>query len=244
MSWFTKKLRQYFPQTRGKSYDINTGINTLTKTATGVFDEQHHRNLTAGIDVFSTGIHQTANIFSSLNTPEGSLFAHTERLLHTMEDVPFMFGDKALDRMIPDKYQDVFKGTPNIGIPNIPMPGHGAFKYLNERTQQLRFIQSRAEMLNAYGNDIIRKGGEILGFPMGHPKYKDSGSGTTEKTKPKPAKILKGSGSLLGKSARFSMAKSGKNQGRSSLKIGRKGTGGGEGASHFKSYKSGRRSEN
>jgi len=279
MSWFTKKLRQYVPATRGKSYDINTGINTLTSSITAPFDPKHRKTLTAGIDIFSSGMREVGNITSSLNTPEGNLFTRTGRFLHTMEDVPFMFGDKALDRMIPDKYQDVFKGTPNIGIPNIPMPGHGPIKYLNERTQQLRFVQSKFEMLNAYGNEGIMKGGrfggDILDRYKGNPALllagpyglvfaayqtaaknikKSMGDKTldriissvnvgTEKTKPKPAKIVKGSGSLLGKSARFSMAKSGKNQGRSSLKIGRKGTGGGEGASHFKSYRSGRRSE-
>jgi hypothetical protein len=270
MSWFTKKLRQYVPATRGKSYDIKTGINSLTSSVAGIFDEKHRETLTAGLDIFSSGVREVGNITGDLTSPEGNLFTRTERFLHSMEDVPFMFGDKALDRMIPDKYQDVFKGTPNIGIPNIPMPGHGAIKYLNERTQQLRFVQSKAEMLNAYGNEGIMKGGrfggDIVDRYKGNPalllagpyglvfasyqtaaknfmnKGKGGGSVTEEAT-PKPAKIVKGSGSLLGKSARFSMATSGRNQGRSSLKIGRKGTGGGKGASHFKSYKSGRRSE-
>ena len=277
MSWFTKKLRQYVPATRGKSYDITTGINKLTETATSVFDEKHRENLTAATDVFSSGISQTANIFSSLNTEEGNLFAHTGRFLHTMRDLPFIFGDKALDRMIPDKYQDVFKGTPNIGIPNIPMPGHGAIKYLNDRTQQLRYVQNTAQMLNAYGNEGIMKGGRfggdiverykgnpalLLGGPAGlvfamyqtasknYMKSRDNKrraeedkNKVPEKSKPKSGRIVKGSGSLLGKSARFSMAKSGRNQGRASLKIGRTGTGKGQGASYFKSYKSGRRSE-
>lgn len=272
MSWFTKKVRQYFPATRGKSYDIKTGIDTFTSSVAGIFDEKHRKTFTAGADIFSSGINKVGSTLFAQD--EGSVWGEGSRFLHTMRDVrkhpAFGFADKATDYMISDKYQDVFKGTPNIGIPNIPMPGHGAIKYLNERTQQLRFVQSKAEMLNAYGNEGIMKGGrfggDIVDRYKGNPalllagpyglvfasyqtaaknfmnKGKGGGSVTEEAT-PKPAKIVKGSGSLLGKSARFSMATSGRNQGRSSLKIGRKGTGGGKGASHFKSYKSGRRSE-
>jgi hypothetical protein len=272
MSWFTKKLRQYVPSTRGKSYNITTGINTFTTSVAGIFDPKHRETLTAGTNIFSSGINKVgSNLFAQ---DEGSVWGQGSRFLHTMRDArhhpAFGFADKAADYLIKDKYQDVFKGTPNIGIPNIPMPGHGAIKYLNDRTQQLRYVQNKAEMLNAYGNEGIMKGGRfagdiykryegnpalILGGPAGlmfatlqtaTKNYLNKGKGdgeVAEEDTPKPSKIIKGSGSLLGKSARFSTASSGKNQGRSSLKIGRTGTGGGAGASHFKSYKSGRRTE-
>ena len=274
MSWFTKKLRQYVPATRGKSYDITTGINTFTSGVAGIFDSKHRETFTAGTNIFSSGINKVgSNLFAQ---DEGSLFGKGTQFLHTMRDIrhhpAFGFADKAADYMIPDKYQDVFKGTPNVGIPNIPMPGHGAIKYLNDRTQQLRYVQNKAEMLNAYGNEGIMKGGRFGGdiaeryegnpalllLDLYAPGYgvglaavqtawknynKKDDDSVAEEAAPKPARIIKGSGSLLGKSARFSMRKGGRNEGRSSLKIGRKGSGGGEGGGHFRSYRSGRRTD-
>lgn len=274
MSWFTKKLRQYVPATRGKSYDIKTGINTFTTSLTGIFDEKHRETFTAGTNIFSSGINKVgSNLFAQ---DEGSLWGKGTQFLHTMRDIrhhpAFGFADKGTDYLIRDEWQDVFKGTPNVGIPNIPMPGHGAIKYLNDRSQQLRYVQNKAEMLNAYGNEGIMKGGRFGGDVVDRykanpalllldiygPGYgiafaamqtawknynKKDDDSVAEAATPKPAKIVKGSGSLLGKSARFSMRKGGRNEGRASLKIGRKGTGKGEGASYFKSYRSGRRTE-
>jgi len=244
MSWFTAELRRHVPAARDRSFDIQTGISTATSSIAGIFDEKHRENLTAGFDFMSTGINKVGqNLFAQ---DEGSVWGKGSQMLHSFRDMrhhpAFGFADKAADYMIPDKYQDVFKGTPQIGIPNIPMPGHGAVKYLNDRTQQLRYVQNKLQEFNTWGNDIIRKGGEVLGYPMGHPKYDDSPAAAAAAAK--PVKV-KGSGSLQGKPARFAMNTGGKNEGRRSLKIRRSGRGGsgGDGAGFFKSYRSGRRSE-
>lgn len=243
MSWFTAELRRHAPDTRNKSYDIKTGISSLTNTVTGVFDKKHRENFDQATDIFSSGISKVGNNLFAQD--EESVFGIGSKMFSSIRDMrhhnAFGFADKAADYLIKDKYQDVFKGTPQIGILNIPMPGTGAIDYLNARTKQLGYVQDKLEMLNSWGNDIIRKGGEVLAHPLGnHPNYHRGGSSTAGATSDPASKIVKGSGSLLGKSAKFTTNKSGKNRGRSSLKIGRSGTGGGKGADHFKSFKSGR----
>ena len=246
MSWLTKTIRKHVPSTRNKSYDIQTGISNFTNTVAGVFDKKHRENFDQATDIFSSGVTKLGNnIFAQ---DDGSVFGGASKMLSSIRDMrhhnAFGFAGKAADYMIPAKHQDIFKGQPNLSIPNIPMPGTGAIDYLNARTKQLGYVQDKLEMFNSWGNDIIRKGGEVLAHPLGnHPNYHRGGSSTAGATSDPASKIVKGSGSLLGKSAKFVTNKSGKNRGRSSLKIGRGGTGGGEGGDHFKSYKSGRRSE-
>ena len=224
MSWLTKTIRKHVPSTRNKSYDIKTGISNFTNTVVGVFDKKHRENFDQATDIFSSGVTKLGN---NIFAQEGdSLFAGGSRFLSSVRDLG------------PDGYErnkSIFKG-----IPNIPMPGTGAIDYLNARTKQLGYVQDKLEMFNSWGNDIIRKGGEVLAHPLGnHPNY-HRGDSTAGATSDPASKIVKGSGSLLGKSAKFTTNKSGKNRGRSSLKIGRSGTGGGQGADHFKSFKSGR----
>ena len=259
MSWLTKTIRKHVPSTRNKSYDIKTGISNFTNTVTGVFDKKHRENFDQATDIFSSGVTKLGN---NIFAQEGdSLFAGGSRFLSSVRDLG------------PDGYErnkDIFKGQPNLPIPNIPQPGTGAIDYLNARTKQLGYVQDKLEMLNAYGNEGIMEGGRfagdvverlkgnpalllagpfaplIAGYQTAAKNYMNKGKGdgevTAEATSDPASKIVKGSGSLLGKSAKFVTNKSGKNRGRSSLKIGRGGTGGGQGADHFKSYRSGRRS--
>ena len=237
MSWFTAELRRYVPAARDRSFDIQTGISTATSSIAGIFDEKHRENFTAGMNIFSTGINKVGqNLFAQ---DEGSLWGKGSQMLHSFRDFrkhpAFGFVDKGVDYMIPDKYQDVFKGTPQWGIPNIPMPGHGAVRYLNDRTQQLSYVWDKYEMARDFTQEQFDKYTQKL--PDDHDM-----SYTSTPTEPKK---VKGSGSLKGKPARFAMNTGGKNEGRRSLKIGRSGRGGsgGDGAGFFKSYRSGRRSD-
>ena len=249
MSWFTAELRRHVPQARGQDLTPTGLISGTVDFSSQFIDFAATTFIKDPINLWgrgniSEGINKVGqNLFAQ---DEGSVWGKGSQMLHSFRDMrhhpAFGFADKAADYMIPDKYQDVFKGTPQIGIPNIPMPGHGAVKYLNDRTQQLRYVQNKLQEFNTWGNDIIRKGGEVLGYPMGHPKYDDSPAAAAAAAK--PVKV-KGSGSLQGKPARFAMNTGGKNEGRRSLKIRRSGRGGsgGDGAGFFKSYGSGRRSE-
>jgi hypothetical protein len=73
MSWFTAELRRYVPSTRGKSYDITTGISTATTSVAGLFDPKHRETLTAVHDRYS-GMRESTDLFSSVSQ-------HTDRFL-------------------------------------------------------------------------------------------------------------------------------------------------------------------
>tara|TARA_R110002020_G_scaffold20231_4_gene69226 strand:+ start:19920 stop:20669 length:750 start_codon:yes stop_codon:yes gene_type:complete len=249
MSWFTAELRRHVPQARGQDLTPTGFISGAVDASSQFVDFSVTTFVKDPLSLWGRGdigegINKLGqNIFAQ---DEGSLWGKGSQMLHSFRDFrkhpAFGFVDKGVDYMIPDKYQDVFKGTPQMGIPNIPMPGHGAVRYLNDRTQQLSYVYNKLDNFRSFANEKWEELKDMGKLPGDLASLADRAGTGEEAAKPKK---VKGSGSLKGKPARFAMNTGGKNEGRRSLKIGRSGRGGsgGDGAGFFKSYKSGRRSE-
>lgn len=249
MSWFSEAVKRNTPK--------KNPINHVLQQATG--GTSHFTNiLLSGLGTGEAGFLGSGGIGGILNAGVAGINPLLSKGLNTLLDAneegslmgrvqgfgSNMFGTvrenpistmlskgwaTQSDRLIPDKYQDVFKGVPQMGIPNIPTPGHGAFKYLNERTKQLRFVENKLYGLRDYAGDLGDKTMQLFG----QGKDDGGGGGTGGSTKPS-AQRVKGPGTLKGKAARFVMNKSNKNVGRSSLKISRGGRGSSSSTSTYK----------
>ena len=253
MSWFSEAIKRNTPKKNpitnaveqlgggaNKALSIFLGNNTGGGGLQGLFDSN---NIGGMIQALGSNVNpllsKGMNTLFDINE-EGSGLGRIRGIGSNLEsilkesDISKQLSDgwaTQSDRLIPDKYQDIFKGQPNLGIPNIPQPGHGAFKYLNERTRQLAYVENKLYGLRDYVGDLGDKTMQLFG----QGKDKGGGGGTGDSTKPPPQRV-KGPGTLEGKAAKFVMNKSGAKSGRSSLKISRRGRGGGS-SSGATSYK-------
>ena len=254
MSWFSEAIKRNTPKKNpitnaaeqlgggaNKTLSILLGNNTGGGGLQGLFDSNNIGGMIqAGLGNVNPLLSKGMNTLFDINE-EGSGLGKIRGFGSNLESMlKENYISKQLsdgwatqsDRLIPDKYQDIIKGQPNLGKPNIPQPGHGAFEYLNERTRQLAYVENKLYNFRDWFEEKTGFG-QMLGLAKG--KDKGGGGGTGDSTKPPPQRV-KGPGTLEGKAAKFVMNKSGAKSGRSSLKISRRGRGGGS-SSGATSYK-------
>ena len=267
MSMFTKMVRKYVPQARGKSLSLTTGINkTLSYGAQGIdlfakgsfniFDEGS-RAMLFGMS-FSEGMNFSSNIFS--NTHQLTNKFQTG----ITEELSKFSSGMGMDQW-GGKIQDGLKPR-NIGVPSYNGATSPNMDWFDKASGNLTgligdvgegltgrgWIHDRLDMGMRYTHETFNHFVDFLQDPADKlQRNKDDGGGGGGEWNVDAVDLkdntMRGAGTLKGRAATLKLNKGAKGYGRSSLKIGYgSGPGSGGGIKKWSSaqYASGHRTEN
>ena len=264
MSMFTKMVRKYVPQAKGKSLSLTTGINKAVDFGASFIDYSVQTYLSDPLSGYGTDLSFTKAMNFSTN-----IFSNTHQLTNKFqtgltEELSKFSSLSGMDQW-GGKIQQGLKPR-NIGVPSYNGATSPNMDWFDKGSGNLTgLIGDVGEGLAGRGwiQERLMIGGQYINESLGHVKdflqdpsdklqrNKDDGGGGGGEWNVDAVDLkkntMRGAGTLKGRAATLKLNKGAKGYGRSSLKIGYgSGPGSGGGIKKWSSaqYASGHRTEN